>query len=210
MNIYLVFIPVLLLFISVLLLPIYMATDISKNSRRTFFLIIILFFGGGSLLLYNQFGTPEILPLLAEREKKLLELKEKIIVNSAEVKKDPKNLKAWLELGDNFMESSQFSAAANAYKQAILLSQGKPEIIMGYVHALIIGADGTVTDEAKKSLDMMLILQPKNEQVRYFLAMHKMQTGDTKNAMAEMKALYKSLDDDSPIKAMIDRQIGRK
>lgn len=210
MNIYLVFIPVLLLFISVLLLPIYMATDISKNSRRTFFLIIILFFGGGSLLLYHQFGAPEILPLLAEREKKLLELKEKIIVNSAEVKKDPKNLKAWLELGDSFMESSQFSAAANAYKQAILLSQGKPEIIMGYVHALIIGADGTVTDEAKKSLDMMLILQPKNEQVRYFLAMHKMQSGDTKNAMAEMKALYKSLADDSPIRDVIDRQIGRK
>lgn len=210
MNIYLVFIPVLLLFISVLLLPIYMAKDISKSSRRIFSFIIILFFGAGSFLLYHQFGTPEILPLLEEREEKLLALKEKIIANSAEVKKDPKNLKAWLELGDSFMESSQFSAAANAYKQAILLSQGKPEIIMAYIHALIIGADGTVTDEAKKSLDMMIILQPKNEEVRYFLAMQKMQSGDTKNAMAEMKALYKSLADDSPIRDMIDRQIGRK
>jgi cytochrome c-type biogenesis protein CcmH len=210
MNIYIAFIPVLLVFIGVLLFPIYRAKDISKRHRQIFSLIVGLLLCAGSLLFYQKFGTPEILPLLAEREEKIGALKEKIIANSAEVEKDPKNLKAWLELGDNFMESSQFSAAANAYKQAILLSQGKPEIIMAYVHALIIGADGTVTQEAKKSLDMMLVLQPKNEQVRYFLAMYKMQTGDTKNAMAEMKALYKSLSDDSPIKDMIDRQIGRK
>lgn len=147
---------------------------------------------------------------MAERAEKLSELKEKISANSELLKKDPKNLKAWVEMGDSFMETSQFSAAANAYKQAILLSQGNPVLIMSYIHALIIDADGTVTPEAKKSLDMMHILQPGNEEVRYFLAMYKMQSGDTREAMEDMKKLYKSLADDSPIKALIDRQIGRK
>lgn len=210
MNIYIIFAAILLVFVSVLLLPIYMAGDIPKKNRQVFSFIIILFFCGGSFLLYPQFGTPEILPLLEQREEKLAILKEKITASSEAVKKDPKNLKAWVELGDSFMESSQFSAAANAYKQAILLSQGNPEMIMAYIRALIIGADGMVTDEAKKSLDMMSVLQPQNDEVRYFLAVQKLQSGDTKNAMAEMKALYKSLADDSPLKAMIDRQIGRK
>jgi cytochrome c-type biogenesis protein CcmH len=81
---------------------------------------------------------------------------------------------------------------------------------MSYVHALIIDADGIVTQEAKRSLDMVHILQPENEEARYFLAMHKMQSGDAKAAMEDMKELYKTLPDDSRIKEMIDRQIGRK
>ena len=150
------------------------------------------------------------MPLLAEREEKLSVLKEKIITSSAEVKKDSKNLKAWIELGDSFMETSQFSAAANAYKQVVLLSDGNPVLIMAYARALIMAAGGTVTPDAKKSLDMLLVLQPKNEEARYFLAVQKMQSGDTQTAMSEMKELYKSLANDSPIKAMINRQIGRR
>ncbi len=191
-------------------MPLYRAENISVKYRRIFTAIIIIIFCIGSFGLYYKFGTPEILPLMAERAEKLSELKEKISANSELLKKDPKNLKAWVEMGDSFMETSQFSAAANAYKQAILLSQGNPVLIMSYIHALIIDADGTVTPEAKKSLDMMHILQPGNEEVRYFLAMYKMQSGDTREAMEDMKKLYKSLADDSPIKALIDRQIGRK
>ncbi len=210
MSIYPIFSIIVLAVVFILLMPLYRAENISVKYRRIFTAIIIIIFCIGSFGLYYKFGTPEILPLMAERAEKLSELKEKISANSELLKKDPKNLKAWVEMGDSFMETSQFSAAANAYKQAILLSQGNPVLIMSYIHALIIDADGTVTPEAKKSLDMMHILQPGNEEVRYFLAMYKMQSGDTREAMEDMKKLYKSLADDSPIKALIDRQIGRK
>ena len=210
MNIYVMFALIIVLFVAVLLSPIYRAVDISKNHKIIFSLIVSLLFMGGGFLFYLQFGTPEILPLMAQRDKEIVELKEKITANSEAVKTDPKNLKAWIELGDNFMESNQYSAAANAYKQAILLSQGNPVLIMSYVQALIIDAGGTVTLEAKKSLDIMLMLQPKNEQVRYFLAMYKMQSGNRQEAMQDMKKLYKSLPDDSPLKETIDSQIGRK
>ena len=165
---------------------------------------------GGGFLFYNQLGTPEILPLLAQRSEKLNELKDKITASADEVKKNPDNLKAWVELGYNFMETGQFSAASNAFKKSVYLSGGNPEFIMAYVRALIMEADGVVTDNAKKSLDIMLMLQPKNEEARYFIAVWKLQSGDTDNAMAEMKSLYKSLPDDSPVKGIIDRQIGRK
>lgn len=210
MNIYLIFSAIMALLLSILLIPVFKDKTIAAKTRTIFCLSVAVFFTIGSFVLYRQFGTPEILPLLKEREEKLSALKEKIIENSEAVKKDPKDLKAWLALGDNFMESDQFSAAANAYKQGILLTQGNPATIMAYARALILAEGGTVTEEAKKSLDMLLMLEPKNEEARYFEAVYKMQSGDTKNAMQEMKELYKSLPADSPLKDMIDRQIGRK
>lgn len=210
MNIDIIFFLLSLMFVSILLLPVCMAKDISNCQKRFFSLLVIVVFFAGGFYLYHKFGTPEILPMLAQREEKLVGLKEKILSNSSEVKKSPQNLKAWVELGDNFMQTSQFSAAANAYKQAILLSEGNSVLIMAYARALIMDADGKVTEDAKKSLDILLILQPQNEEARYFLAVYKLQSGDTNAAMVEMKELYKLLADDSPVRAMIDRQIGRK
>lgn len=210
MNIYAVFAIVIVLFVLVLLLPVFKAKDITGNEKWIFSFVVFSFFLSGGLLLYDRLGTAEIIPLMVEREVRLNALKEKIAKNSSEVKKNPENIKAWIELGDNFMESSQFSAAANAYKQTILLSKGNPKLIMAYVHALIIEANGSVTEEAKRSLDIVLMLQPENEQARYFAAVQKLQTGNMEEAMKEMKSLYQSLKDGSPLKDAIDRQIGRK
>lgn len=210
MNIHIIFAIITLFFLLFILFPIYRAKDIEKGSKVAFLLIISALFLSGVWLLYNKFGTPDIVPLMAEREQELAQLKQKIIANSELIKNDPKNMKAWIELGDSFMESNQFSAAANAYKQAVLLSQGNSKLIMSYVQALIIDSGGTVTEEAKKGLEMVRMLEPQNEQAQYFLIMHKVQSGNTGEAMEEMKKLYKSLPDDSPIKDAIDRQIGRK
>ncbi len=210
MNIQIIFALITLLLLLLVFAPVYMDKNIKPGSKITFLLIVFILFIAGGGILYNIFGTPEILPLMAEREKAIAVLKEKIIANSEIVKNNPADVKAWVELGDNFMESSQFSAAANAYKQAVLLSQGNPKLIMSYVQALIIDAGGTVTEDAKKSLEIVRMLEPKNEQAQYFLIVYKMQSGNIKEAMEEMKKLYKSLGDDSPVKDTIDRQIGRK
>lgn len=210
MNTYLIFAVIALLFTVILITPLIFSEKISNKLRIYTVAFCTVFFVVGSFFLYSKFGTPEILPLIKEREEEITKLKERIVKISDEVKKNPKNLKAWIELGDGFMEATQFSAAANAYKQAVLLSAGNTELIMSYVRALILNAGGTVTEEAKKGLDVVKKIQPENEQVRYFLAIYKMQSGNTKEAMEEMKALYNSLPEDSPIKAIIDRKIGRK
>ncbi len=210
MTIFPIFAVMALVFVSVLIYPICAAKDISKAHKRVFSFVILAVFMVGSLALYSKLGAPEILPLLAQREEKLAVLKDKITVNSEAIKREPKNLKAWVELGDSFMETGQFSAAENAYKRSVLLSRGNPVLIMAYARAMIAGADGKVSDDAKKSLDMLLMLEPENEEARYYSAVWKLQNGKTQAAMQDMKALYKSLPDTSPIKAMIDKQIGRE
>lgn len=198
---------IIALFVAViLLLPV---RNIEVAGKRGFVLLFLLIVAGGGMAVYSVVGSPEILSLLAQREEKITRLKDNITKNAALVKATPDNLRAWVEIGDDFMETGQFSAARNAFRRAVLLSGGNPILIMAYARAMIAEADGKITDDAKKSIDMVLLLSPENEEARYFTAVWKLQNGDTKNAMSDMKNLYRSLPDDSPIKSMINRQIGR-
>jgi len=159
--------------------------------------------------LYGFLGSAQILPLLAARDVRIIGLSESMQKNSEIVKIDPKNLNAWVELGQAFLETGQWEAAQNALKQAVVLSGGDPKLIMAYAKSMMLVAGGTVTDEAKKSLQMVLLQEPKNEEARYYLAVRQLQDGNTKDAMKAMKELYRSLPADSPLKAMIDKQVGK-
>jgi cytochrome c-type biogenesis protein CcmH/NrfG len=179
-----------------------------RAQRRLCAIIAFVFFIG-AFGLYYFVGTPQIVPLMEARNARLAELKASIIKSSETVKTDPKNLGAWVELGADFVQTGQYNAAANAFKQAVILSKGDPALILAYAKAMIADNDGKVTPQAKKSLQMVLLQDKQNAEARYYLAVEKLQSGKTKEAMRDMKALYKSLPDNSPVKQMIDRQIGR-
>jgi cytochrome c-type biogenesis protein CcmH len=126
------------------------------------------------------------------------------------VRADANNLEGWVRLGDAFIQRGQYGAAANAFKRAVLLTNGNPKLIMAYAKSMIFDAGGQVGDNAKKSLEMALLLEPENDEARYWLIVRKLQDGKQQEAMKEMKALYQSLPDGSLLKEMIDAQIGRK
>ena len=180
-----------------------------EEGKKRALLLLCLFFTFASFGLYQLFGTPQIVPMLAQRDEKLKELRTSILSSSALVKQDSKNLGAWVELGQDFIETGQFAAASNAFRHAVLLSEGNPRLILAYAKSLIMEADGKVTDDAKKALQMVLLQDKENPDARYFMALRNLQDGKMPEAMAEMKSLYRSLPDDSPLKSMINKQIGR-
>lgn len=159
--------------------------------------------------LYTLIGAPEIVPMIEVRDARLVELKTSIVKNSDLVKADAKNLRAWVALGDDFMETGQYAAAANAFRQSVKLSGGDPALILAYARAMITDEGGKVSDHAKKSLEMVLMQEKDSAEAQYFLIVRKLQDGNAEEAMQEMKALYRSLPDGSPLKDMIDRQRGR-
>ncbi len=163
-----------------------------------------------SLLFYALLGRPEIPALMEARNQRLSELRAQIQEDSALVKEDAKNVAAWIRLGAAFMETSQFGAAANSFKQAVLLTGGAPDVIMAYAKATIAAEDGNVSDASKKSLEMVLLQKPEHMEARYWLIVRRVQSGEGETAMKDMQALYRELPDDSPLKAMINRKIGRE
>lgn len=195
--------------LAVLLVPLWKNAALPLRQRRLFAAALAVLFFGGGFGLYDVLGVPEILPLLTRRDARLVELKDALLVHSARVRSHPKDLAAWVELGQDFMETTQFDAAAGAFRRAVVLSRGNPMLVMAYASALIAAADGRVTDDAKQSLEIVLEQQPYNPEARYFMALRLMQEGRTQEAMQGMKALYHELPADSPLKKMIDAQIGR-
>lgn len=196
---YTVFSVLLLTLLSFLLWPV--------RRHREFCLGVGVLFFAAAFGLYAFIGSPELVPLMEARQERIEDIKASMAKNSALVESDPKNLMAWIALGQAFVETGQWDAAANAFRQAVLLSNGNPELIMAYAKALILGADGQVSDDARKSLEMVLLQEPEHEEARYYLAVRELQDGHTEKAMKMMKALYRSLPDDSPLKETIDRQI---
>jgi len=57
-----------------------------------------------------------------------MELQNKIVQLEGLVKQDPKNLNAWIELGNSFMDSSHFPEAVNAYQKALDMSPNNVDV----------------------------------------------------------------------------------
>ena len=163
----------------------------------------------GSIALYAAVGSPRVVPLALEYNARIKELHEQIKVTSALIKEHPDNLEAWLTLAQAFSDSGDYAAAANGFKQAVLLSKGHPRIIMAYAEAIIMQAEGVVTDQAKKSIDIALMMDPNLPLGRYYTAVWLLQENRQSEAMAMMKKLYRELPEDSSLKKKIKSQIGK-
>lgn len=179
------------------------------RQHRSFCVIVSCIFLVASFALYGWVGSPGIIPALEVRDAKITEAHQTILVESENIKKHGKDLESWIRLGQAYTETENWPEAAAAFKQAVVLSGGQPDLIMAYARSLIMDTGGTVGDHAKESLRMVLLQKPDHPEARYYMAVRTLQDGKTKEAMQQMKSLYRSLPDDSPVKAMIDTQIGR-
>ncbi len=193
-----------------LLGPLLRVKTIPSRQRLYFVISVSCGFMLLSFGIYMWVGAANLVPVIEQRDRRIEELKAEITTNLDMVKADPKSLGAWVTLGTDFLETGQLDSAVGAFKQAVLLSGGDPTLVLAYAKAQIMRADGKVTDEAKRGLEIVLMLQPQNPDARYFMIVRKLQDGKTEDAMKEMKALYQSLPDGSPVKDMINAQIGRK
>lgn len=193
----------LALVLTLLLLPMWRAGE-RKAAKQLAFAIT-----AGSVLLYALWGSPRVVPQAMERSAELHALQKQIKVTSALIKENPNNLEAWLTLAQAFSDSGDYAAAANGFKQAVLISKGQPRIIMAYAESLILQAEGVVTPAAKKSIDIALMIDPKLPLARYYQAVWLLQENRQPEAMAMMKTLYNELPEDSSLKRRMKDSIGR-
>ena len=193
----------LLVVLVILLLP--MARAGARKTALCYALVITI----SSLLLYAMWGSPLVVAPITQRNAELRILQKKITENSVLIKTNPNDLDAWLTLAQAFSDSGDYAAAANGFKQAVLLSKGHPRIIMAYAESLILQAGGAVTPAAKKSIDIALMIDPKLPLARYYNAVWLLQENRQPEAMHEIKTLYHELPEDSSLKKRMKAQIGR-
>lgn len=179
-----------------------------NNKKNLLLLAVIITFG--SVSLYAVFGGARVVPLVFAHQQRLEELKLEIAKHSQILVNNPENLEAWLSLAQAYSAGGDYAEAARGFKQAVLLSRGHPRIIAAYAEALVMQAGGTVTMQAKKSLDIALMISPDLPLARYYQAIWLLQNNRAEEAMQTMKTLYRELPDDSNLKIRINELIGRE
>ena len=140
-------------------------------------------FVGGAI--YLGLGRPGLPSQSAVRDapptdpaiaKKLAELEAKARAN-------PTGLAERLALAEFEFENRRFRSAAESYRIALGLSNGRGDIAGLYGEALTRAADGFVSEPARKAFERALAADPKDVRAIFFLGLAESQAGNTRAAL---------------------------
>jgi cytochrome c-type biogenesis protein CcmH len=106
----------------------------------------------------------------------------------------PDDLQGWMLLARADLGLNRYKDAVEAYRHAADLSGQKPEIVGDWAEAMVLAANGTVTAEAQQDFKTAAADPDNAPRSRYYLALAKLQGGDTKGALQD----WVDLEADSP------------
>jgi cytochrome c-type biogenesis protein CcmH len=154
--------------------------------------------------LYFAYGAPAATDagtVLAERSAQRLD--GPVAQLQKKLARDPNHPKGWILLARSLMTLGRFGEAEKAYQQAIRLNPGGSELHGELGEVLVLGAGGTITPAAKREFAR----DPQNPRSRYYLAEATLQEGDTKKAVAALKALLAEAPAGAPWRGLVAKRL---
>jgi cytochrome c-type biogenesis protein CcmH len=169
----------------------------------------------GAFVLYLNLGSPELPGRpFAERQAERSQAVDDPAVQTQvaelveHLRQDPEDLEAWLALAESYMVLERHGSAANAYRHAILLAQGRPDVFSAYGESLVHANDGQVTSEARTAFGQALAAAPDEPRARYYLALAEAQAGNQRTALQMWVDLAADSPPDAPWLPILDQHIG--
>lgn len=165
--------------------------------------LFMLGVGGG---VYWMVGRPH----LAQRAAQGLNTRE---VNGLvpfliqEVRKHPKDAKAWRYLAQAYMSANDPNDAAKALAQVIALTgKGDPELLSAYGEALTLANSGGVPEDAERAFIDALRVDPSSARARFYLGLARAQHNDRPAAIQYWESLLADVPPNAPIhQVLVDR-----
>lgn len=185
---------------------------IFSRSARLTVIIVLLFIPAVSWGLYAMTGSPD-LPAqpLAERrannnlqEKKAAEL---IAQAEAHLKNTPDDGRGWAILAPVYLRLGRVDDAVNAYRKALQLLGDDTERLIGLGEALIVQAQGSVTEEALGLFEKAGKLDPADLRPPLMQARAYMQAGKADAAIAVLQKMLDTAPENAPWRADIAQAI---
>ena len=116
----------------------------------------------------------------------------------AQLQQSPNNAEGWRMLGWSYMHLNRPSDAAKAYAKAAALAPGNADYLSAEGEAMTTAAGGRVNADALKVFQAAFAIAPQDPRARYYVGVHKDQSGDHRGAMEDWIALLKSAHADAP------------
>ncbi len=107
----------------------------------------------------------------------------------ARLAENPDDLRGWAILGRSLASLGRYAESADAFDQAIRLSEGDAELYGAKAEAMIAAAQGSVTPGARAVLAQALSLDPSDSRARFYMAGAKQQAGNIQGAFDDLIAL---------------------
>jgi cytochrome c-type biogenesis protein CcmH len=174
----------------------------ATRRRRTVAVAALVALPLGAVGIYLALGSP-LLPdqPLAGRlaEARASQSMESLIAQvEAHLAQRPDDGRGWEVIAPVYLRLGRFDDAVKARRNALRLNGDSAEREAALGEALVFGANGVVTAEAKSAFEKAVALDPAHVQARYFLGLAAEQDGDRARAAATWRALIEAAPADAP------------
>ncbi|WP_064683045.1 c-type cytochrome biogenesis protein CcmI [Rhizobium bangladeshense] len=183
----------------------------SSRSPVALKLSVAAFLSIASISTYVAFGSPE-LPSKALQQR----LDEPgqdlaILIRKTEehLVRVPNDGRGWDVIAPIYLRTNRVADADKAYRNAIRLLGPSAIRLDGLAEAVLASSNGTVTAEARRVLEALLELQPRNPRAKYYVALASEQAGDTAEAKAAFEAIVKDSPPGAPWLPLVNEHIAR-
>ena len=129
-------------------------------------------------------AVPEVETMISGLEKKL--------------KDNPQDARGWHLLGQAYYHVGRYPDAVKAYARAVELDPKNAEAWSALGEVQVLTGPGRITPEMHESFETALKLDPKDFRARYFLAIEKNESGDSKQALDDLIAIVNESPADAP------------
>lgn len=161
----------------------------------------------GALALYTHLGAWQQINTLDEAHEALQSARFSLPELAKAVESTPKSLDNRIAYASALGKLGQHDKAAEQFKVAVLLSGGRPDLILDFATAQILSADGMVSDDAIKSVEMVLLIAPNEPKARYFKAMYLLQHEKKVEAIALLEKIMHDLPNTDPLFASVSQRL---
>jgi cytochrome c-type biogenesis protein CcmH len=156
----------------------------------------------GAVGIYLALGSPLLpdQPLAARLvEARANQSMETLIAQvEAHLAQRPDDGRGWEVIAPVYLRLGRFDDAVKARRNALRLNGDSAERQAALGEALVFGANGVVTAEAKSAFEKAVALDPAHVQARYFLGLAAEQDGNRARAAATWRALIETAPPDAP------------
>lgn len=139
-----------------------------------------------AVALYLSIGQPDSpdMPLAARLEQAGTDVDAALAKIEAHLQKNPDDGRGWEVVAPAYLRMRRPEDSAKAWTQAIRVLGETPERLTSRGEAIVFGASGVVTAEARASFERALQLDADMPQARYYMALAAEQDGDAQKALA--------------------------
>ena len=177
-------------------------TAAATRRRRAVAVAALVALPLGAVGIYLALGSPLLpdQPLTARLvEARANQSMESLIAQvEAHLAQRPDDGRGWEVIAPIYLRLGRFDDAVRARRNALRLNGDSAERQAALGEALVFGANGVVTAEAKSAFEKAVALDAAHVQARYFLGLAAEQDGDRARAAATWRALIETAPRDAP------------